>query len=105
LASNHPELLRSKGVVVNVRGKGVRRGRQVSVEKMSESKPTDDASSRIQGTVKTGAAQPSGMNREGTCLLARWQSVFRRHELNAGFGAERENLAPDAKGNDKWQTP
>ena len=31
LASNHPEPLRSKGVVVNVRGKGVRRGRQVSV--------------------------------------------------------------------------
>src|SRR3954452_20310977 len=31
--------------------------RQVSVEKMSESKPSDDASSRIQGTVKTGAAQ------------------------------------------------
>jgi hypothetical protein len=29
----------------------------VSVEKMSESEPTDDASSRIQGTVKTGAAQ------------------------------------------------
>ena len=57
LASNHPELLRSKGVVVNVRGKGVREGRQVSVEKMSESEPTDDASSRIQGTVKTGAAQ------------------------------------------------
>jgi hypothetical protein len=24
---------------------------------MSESEPTDDASSRIQGTVKTGAAQ------------------------------------------------
>ena len=57
LASNHPELLRSKGVVVNVRGKGVREGRQVSVEKMSESEPTDDASSRIQGTVKTGAGQ------------------------------------------------
>jgi hypothetical protein len=57
LASNHPELLRSKGVVVNVRGKGVREGRQVSVEKISESEPTDDASSRIQGTVKTGAAQ------------------------------------------------
>ena len=47
LASNHPEPLRSKGVVVNVRGKGVREGRQVSVEKMSESEPTDDASSRI----------------------------------------------------------
>jgi hypothetical protein len=47
----------------------------------------------------------SGKSREETCLLARWQSVFRRHELNAGFGAERENLAPDVKGNDKWQTP
>jgi len=45
--SNHPELLRSKGVVVNVRGKGVREGRQVSIEKMSESEPTDDGSSRI----------------------------------------------------------
>jgi hypothetical protein len=56
-ASNHPEPLRPKGVVVNVRGKGVRRGRQVSVEKMSESEPSDDASSRIQGTVETGAAQ------------------------------------------------
>ena len=56
-ASNRPELLRSKGVVVNVRGKGVPEGRQVSVEKMSESEPSDDASSRIQGTVKTGAAQ------------------------------------------------
>jgi hypothetical protein len=56
-ASNHPELLRSKGVVVNVRGKSVPEGRQVSVEKMSESKPSDDASSNIQGTVRTGAAQ------------------------------------------------
>ena len=47
----------------------------------------------------------SRKNREGTCLLARWQSVFRRHELNAGFGAERENLALDEKGNDEWQKP
>ena len=47
----------------------------------------------------------SRMSREETCVLARWQSVFRRHELNVGFGAERENLALDGKGNDKWQTP
>ena len=47
----------------------------------------------------------SRMSREATCLLARWQSVYRRHELNAGFGAERENLVLDEKGNDKWQTP
>jgi hypothetical protein len=37
-------LLRSKGVVVNDWGKGVHLGRQVSVEEMSESKPSDDAS-------------------------------------------------------------
>jgi len=30
--------------------------------------------------------------------------VYRRHDLNTGFGTERENLAPDAKGNDKWPT-
>ena len=54
--SNRPELLRSKSVVVNIRGKGVQEGRQVSVEKMSESEPSDDASSRIQGTVKTEVA-------------------------------------------------
>jgi hypothetical protein len=47
----------------------------------------------------------SRKSREETCLLVRWQSVFRRHDLNAGFGAERENLAVDAKGNDKWQIP
>ena len=57
LTSNRPELLRSKGVVVNVRGKGVREGRQVRVEKMSESKPSDEASSKIQGSVETGVAQ------------------------------------------------
>ena len=43
-ASNCPVLLRSKGVVVNDCGKGAHSGRQVSVEEMSESKPTDDAS-------------------------------------------------------------
>ena len=47
----------------------------------------------------------SRISREGAWLLARRQSVYRRHELNAGFGAERENLALDEKGNDKWQTP
>ena len=47
----------------------------------------------------------SRKSREEACLLARRQSVYRRHELNAGFGAERENLVLDEKGNDKWQTP
>jgi hypothetical protein len=47
----------------------------------------------------------SRMSREETCILAWRQSVYRRHELNAGFGAERENLVLDEKGNDKWQKP
>ncbi len=68
-------LLRSKGVVVNDRGfkppgaaafkrRGSERPRkrhrkrcQVSIEEMSESKPFDDASLWIQGTVKTGVAR------------------------------------------------
>ena len=54
-ASNRPVLLRSKGVVVSDRGKGVRSGRQVCVEKMSESKPFEDASLVHLGAVKTGA--------------------------------------------------
>ena len=38
-------------------GKRIRGGCQVSVGKMSESKPSDDASLKIQGAVKTGVAQ------------------------------------------------
>lgn len=61
-----------------------------------------------QGFKELSKLEPPSSSRKSwveTCLLTQWQSVFRRHELNGGFGAERENLAPDAKGNDKWQTP
>jgi len=37
-------LLRPKGAVVSDRGKGVREGCQVRIEKMSASEPSDDAS-------------------------------------------------------------
>lgn len=53
-ASNRPVLLRSKGVVVSDRGKVILRGWQVRIEKMSESKPSEDASLLPQDTVKTG---------------------------------------------------
>jgi hypothetical protein len=56
LAANHPELLPSKGVVVNIRGKGVRKGRQVSIEKMSES-----CCGALPWRVTTGS--PSGATR------------------------------------------
>ena len=42
------------GVVVNDCGKGILSGCQVSIEKMSESKPFDDASLPNQSAVKTG---------------------------------------------------
>jgi hypothetical protein len=54
-APNRPVLLRSKGVVVSDRGKVIHEGWQVRVEKMSASKPFDDASLRCQSAVKTGA--------------------------------------------------
>ncbi|NVI09750.1 hypothetical protein FSB64_40620 [Paraburkholderia sp. JPY454] len=45
-APNRPVLLRSKGAVVSDRGKVIHEGWQVRVEKMSASKPFDDASLR-----------------------------------------------------------
>jgi hypothetical protein len=54
---------------------------------------------------KLGMTIGSRNSRDDTCLRSRWQSVYRRHELNTGFGMERENLVLDGKGNDKWQTP
>jgi len=72
---------------------------------MSESEPVDDASLSIQVLSKLGAPRNPKINRKETCLLFRWQSVYRRHELDLGFGTERGNLHKHAKGNNKWQTP
>lgn len=61
-----------------------------------------------QGFKELPKLEPPSSSRkswEGAWLPAWRQSVYRRHELGAGFGAERENLALDAKGNDKWLTP
>lgn len=72
---------------------------------MSESKPFDDASLNSKALSKLEPISCSRISRDNTCLWTRWQSVYRRHELNTGFGMERENLVLDVKGNDKWQTP
>jgi hypothetical protein len=40
-------------------------------------------------------------NRCVTCLRVRWQPVYGPHDLNRGFDTERENLVPDAEGNDE----
>ncbi|MDT4883473.1 hypothetical protein FQZ97_1195200 [compost metagenome] len=72
---------------------------------MSESKPSDDASLRIQTLSKLRMPSSLRISLEDTCLLSRWQPVYRRHELNTGFDRERENLGFDAKGNDKRLKP
>lgn len=75
------------------------------IEKMSESKPSDDASLCLKALSKLRWTIGFRTNRGVTCLRTRWQPVYRRHDLNTGFGTERENLVPDVKGNDKWPTP
>jgi hypothetical protein len=54
---------------------------------------------------KLGAQETPGISLRATCLLLRRQPVYRRHELDIGFGTERENLIFGVKGNDKWLTP
>ena len=103
-ASNRPVLLRSKGVVVSDWRKGITRC-QVRSEKMSESKPSMTHRYCLKVLPKPELTIGSGSSRDEACLRSRWQSVYRRHQLNAGFGTERENLGADAKGNNKWQTP
>jgi len=79
-------LLRSKGVVVSNRGKGSRKGCQVSIEKMSASEPSMTHRNHKQ-LPKPRAHFSRGMSLgEVLCNLTRWQPVYRRHELSAGFG-------------------
>jgi hypothetical protein len=85
-------------------GKGIARC-QVCIEKMSESEPSMTHRYCLKVLPKPRLTIGFGNSRDDTCLRSRWQSVYRRHELRAGFGAERENLVADAKGNDKWQKP
>jgi hypothetical protein len=72
---------------------------------MNESEPSDDASLITKLLSEPGMLGPSGISGDDTCLRSLRQSVYRRHDLNAGFDMERENLVLDVKGNDKWQTP
>ena len=64
---------------------------------MSVSKPSEDASSRLKVLSKRKPPNSSRISLAETCLQARRQSVYRRHELSTGFDTERENLAWDEK--------
>jgi hypothetical protein len=75
------------------------------MEEMSESEPSRTHRYFLNVLSKPGLTTGSGISWDEACLRSRRQPVYRRHELHPGFGAERENLVTDAKGNDKWQTP
>lgn len=54
---------------------------------------------------KPGKLGVLGINLDETCLRARWQPVYRRHELDTGVDMEHGNLFIDVKGKDKWPKP
>lgn len=72
---------------------------------MSESEPSMTHRYYLKVLPKPGLTIGPGKSWDDSCLRSRWQSVYRRHELKAGFGMERENLVADVKGNDKWKKP
>ena len=75
----------------------------MSIEKMSVSEPTDDASIRLMTLSKPLGPEIGGMIAGGSCVLPAGQAVFRWHELYTGLEGERGNLDCDVKGNDKWR--
>jgi hypothetical protein len=50
---------------------------------------------------KPGVFGSPGKSLEVTYLLSRWQSVYRRHDLDTGVDMEHGNLINDVKGKDK----
>ena len=80
-------------------------GHQVSIEKMSASKPSDDASIRLITLSKPLWLEIGGTTAGGSCVLPAGQAVFRWHELYTGLEVERGNLDCDVKGNNQWRKP
>ncbi len=96
-AANHPELLRSRAVVVSVRG--VRRAVSASGvgQEGERERSTDDVSKSAIDDIETGRPAQSGIEPGGACLLARWCPAWRWRELGPGFGVERGNLSSRAQ--------
>ena len=72
---------------------------------MSASEPIDDPSLEVKMLPKPRELGILGSSRDETCLRARWQPVYRRHELDTGADTEHGNLFIDVKGKDKWRKP
>jgi hypothetical protein len=97
-AANHPELLRSRAVVVSVAGKVALPARQVWAKKASASEPLMTCRKGRPMTSKPGLSARPGMSLAGACLLARRCPAWRWRELGPGSGAERVNLSSRARG-------
>jgi hypothetical protein len=97
-AANRPELLRSRAVVVSVRGER----RAVSASGVGQEderkRSTDDVSKSALDDIETGRPAQSGMSLASACLLARWCPAWRWRELGLGSGVERGNLSSRARG-------
>jgi hypothetical protein len=93
--SNHRVRLCSKGMVVSDSKKAFDQERQVSIQKVSASEPLMKRRKGRSVAAKTGEFPSSpGSVCEKPELLRRWRPAYRRHELDAGFGTEREKLIP-----------
>lgn len=78
--------------------------RESGVYQEDERKRTvEDPSLEVKVLSKPGRLGVPGISLAATCLLARRQPVYRRHEPDAGAGTEHGNLLFDDKGKDKWQ--
>jgi len=69
---------------------------------MSASEPFEEASRKRYLLSKPEYLRTLGTNVAVTCLLARWQSLLRRHEFYLGLFAERRKPHDNAKGKPKY---
>jgi hypothetical protein len=80
--------------------------RESGVYQEDERKRTvDDPSLEVKALSKPRELGILGISLAATCLLARRQPVYRRHEPDTGAGTEHGNLLFDDKGKDKWLEP
>ncbi len=80
-------------------GKGGARRRHVALEKMSVSEPLMTYRNGLRTLSKRVGASSTRRSMDDTCLRSMRQPVYRWHESETGFDAERGNLAWGDKGN------
>jgi hypothetical protein len=96
-AANHPELPRSRAVVVSVVG-NVAPLSAAGVDHEGEREQTTDDVSKEKVTSKPGMLRSPGTSLAGACRLARRCPALRWRERGPGSRAERVNLSPRARG-------